>query len=236
MSVWWDKNITFCHIVFCWSGGQSINPSPPINLYPVKQRYFLIGGFWIQEWQLNSETPPYSNTLPRLLNLLALYLNIPGICAYDWLINSLHWSWCFIWQNVYHNIHQKKGWYPLSKTSIRVFHDQTMFTSVQMWVHVIKSELKGYFYHLQTKFVKIMFSQVSVCPQGVSCPNACWDTPPWAGTPPRQVHPQAGTPPWAGTPLGRYTLPPCTVHAGLQSTSGWYTSHWNAFLFNLCVQ
>ena len=47
--------------------------------------------------------------------------------------------------------------------------------------------------------------------------------PPWAGTPPRQVHlPWPGTPPWSGTP-------PAT-HAGIRSTSGRYTSYWNAFL------
>ena len=46
----------------------------------------------------------------------------------------------------------------------------------------------------------------------------------WACTPPRQVHLLAGIPP------SRYT--PCTVHAGIQSTSKQYASHWNAFLFN----
>ena len=76
---------------------------------------------------------------------------------------------------------------------------------------------------------------------------------------PGQVAPQAGTPPLAGTPPGRYTpqagtlpghytpqqvhpprkvhpragRPPRTVHAGIRSTSGRYTSHWNAFLLNL---
>ena len=64
------------------------------------------------------------------------------------------------------------------------------------------------FYRPQTRFGKVMFSQVSVCPQGgVSAPlhagiqtprqaQTPWQThpPPRAGTPPRQVH-----------PLGRYT-------------------------------
>ena len=62
---------------------------------------------------------------------------------------------------------------------------------------------------------------------------------PQAGTSPRQVHLPAGTPtPPPGRykpPLGRYTpqagTPPATVHAGIQSTSGRYVSHWNAFLF-----
>ena len=41
-------------------------------------------------------------------------------------------------------------------------------------------------------------------------------------------HPLSGqTPPWADTPRT------CAVYAGIQSTSGWYASHWNAFLFVL---
>ena len=66
--------------------------------------------------------------------------------------------------------------------------------------------------------------------------------------PPGQVHPLAGTPPRRYTPLagtspsryptsliryppGRYT-PWQAVHAGIWSTSGWYTSYWNTFLFS----
>ena len=33
-------------------------------------------------------------------------------------------------------------------------------------------------YRLQTKFAKVMFSQVSVCPRGGVCPIACWNTQP----------------------------------------------------------
>ena len=79
-----------------------------------------------------------------------------------------------------------------------------------------------------------MFLHVSVCPQG-------WST--WAGTPLRQVHPQAGTPPTpprAGTPPGRYThstppragAPPREVHPpGRYTPLGRYTPqagtpHW----------
>ena len=59
---------------------------------------------------------------------------------------------------------------------------------------------------------------------------------PWAGTPPGQVHPPGRYTPWAGTPPSRYTLPwagtpPPAMHAGIRSTSGRYTSYWNAFLF-----
>ena len=59
-------------------------------------------------------------------------------------------------------------------------------------------------YHPQTKFAKIMFSQVSVCPQGVSTSGP--------GV--------SATHPWADTP--------CSVHAGIR---GRYASHWNAFLY-----
>ena len=79
-------------------------------------------------------------------------------------------------------------------------------------------------------------------------------TPPWADTPPGQT-PPGWTLPWAGTPLPSacwdtpcpvhsgihpptqcmlgYTYPPCAVHAGIWSTSGWCTSYWNAFLFTV---
>ena len=50
-------------------------------------------------------------------------------------------------------------------------------------------------YRPQTKFAKVMFSQVSVCPQG-----GVVDTPLGRLHPPGQVHPLAGTPPQAGTP------------------------------------
>ena len=117
----------------------------------------------------------------------------------------------------------------------------------------------GNFYRPQTKFAKVMFSQVSVCPQeGGVFPIAYWDTPPQVHpkqvNPPGQVHPLvrytplarhplwAGTPwagtPWADTPLpiacwNTHTPPNCTVHAGIWSTRGRYTSHWNAFLLIL---
>ena len=69
-------------------------------------------------------------------------------------------------------------------------------------------------YRWQTKFAKVMFSQVSVCPRGDVCPIVCWDTPPWdqRQTPPRQTPPL-----WADTA--------CAVHTGIRSTSGQYASH-----------
>ena len=81
-------------------------------------------------------------------------------------------------------------------------------------------------YSPQTKFAKVMFSQVSVCPQEVSA------TPPWSDPPGR--HPLAQcmlgyTPPLPSAcwDTHSHTHP---VHAGIRSTSGWYASHRNAFL------
>ena len=54
-----------------------------------------------------------------------------------------------------------------------------------------------------------MFSQVSVCPQGLWVPG---QVPPWAGTPPRQVHPRQVHP--------QQVHPPATVHATIRSTRG----------------
>ena len=59
-----------------------------------------------------------------------------------------------------------------------------------------------------------------------------WQTSPihWADTPSSGRHPPGQTPPssrhpsWADTPMGRHHPP------GIRLTSGWYASHWNAFL------
>ena len=89
------------------------------------------------------------------------------------------------------------------------------------------------FYHPQTKFAKVMFSQVSVCPQGGCLPHCMLGYPPGpeADTPlgrhPPGRHPRVDTP-QADTPQAD-TLP--AVHAGIRSTSRRYASHWNAFLF-----
>ena len=56
---------------------------------------------------------------------------------------------------------------------------------------------------------------------GQTLPSACWDT----HTPLCPVHAGIHLPAQC---MLRYT--PCTVHAGIQSTSGQYAFHWNAFL------
>ena len=87
---------------------------------------------------------------------------------------------------------------------------------------------------------KVLFSQVSVCPQGeVYAPQA--DTPSGRYHPPRQTHPQADTPqvdtPWTDTPPGRHPLgrhpPGKTPPRADCHCSGRYASYWNAFLLLL---
>ena len=80
--------------------------------------------------------------------------------------------------------------------SFALSHWQRQNHSVKIPCSKIQPLTSIFYYRPQTKFTKVMFSQVSVCPQGGVCPIACWDTPP-----------QADTPPWADTP--------CTVHAGI---------------------
>ena len=89
-------------------------------------------------------------------------------------------------------------------------------------------DIHVYFYHPQTQFAMVMFSQVSVCPQGRSAPlhagiqTPQTGTPPWAGTPPGtspgQVHPPQGrySLPWAGTPP-RQVYPPAQCMLGYTS-------------------
>ena len=79
-----------------------------------------------------------------------------------------------------------------------------------------------------------MFSHVSACPQGVSALGPRWGVchTPWpdtplADTPGRHTHPGQTYHP-TQCMLG-YT--PSSVHAGIQSISARYASHWNAFLF-----
>ena len=113
-------------------------------------------------------------------------------------------------------------------------------------IHVQLVQMTNYhFYRPQTKFAKVMFSQVSVCSWGggVSAPLHAGIHPPgltpnWADTPPGKTPSWAHTPPWAHLP-GRHPpaqcmlgyTHPCPVHAGIHSTSGKYVSYWNAFLY-----
>ena len=95
----------------------------------------------------------------------------------------------------------------------------------------MRNSLYLIYYRPQTKFEKVMFSQVSVCPRGRGgevdvCPDACWDTPPWAGTPPGryttwqvyppgQIHLPGRYTPWSGIlpPMDRYAP---TLHIPLE--------------------
>ena len=73
--------------------------------------------------------------------------------------------------------------------------------------HSPRQDMFFYYYRPQTKFVKVMFPQVSVCPQGAVCPIAYWDTPPRTRGrhPPGQISPrQTPPPPRQGAALDKF--------------------------------
>ena len=80
----------------------------------------------------------------------------------------------------------------------------------------ISSHVRFLHYRPLTKFAKVMFSQVSVCPQGEGClPHCMLGYTPWADTPlARHRHP-----PWADTPLPSacWDTHLCSVHAGIHT-------------------
>ena len=73
---------------------------------------------------------------------------------------------------------------------------------------------------------------ISHCMLGYTSPwsDTPWLTPPWADTSLDRHLPWADTPlqttPWEDTPCPLR----CAVYAGIRSTNGRYTSHWNVFL------
>ena len=123
--------------------------------------------------------------------------------------------------------------------------------------HLMKISLPN-IYHPQRSCSKVMFLHLSVIlfrgglppppgrhplgrhHPGLTSPGQALllvDTPtpiphhPWAYPPPGQTPPPT---PWADTPLGRHPTgqtAPCTLHAGIRSTSGRYASYWNAILW-----
>ena len=94
------------------------------------------------------------------------------------------------------------------------------------------------FITVRNEVAKVMFLQLSVCPQGGVCLSACWDTtPPGTRHPPGSRHthpgispplPQSRHPPGPGPPPPREQTPP-TGADGYRC--GRYASYWNAFLF-----
>ena len=118
------------------------------------------------------------------------------------------------------------------ETSGRSSISQTRGRQSQRWARG-----KAYYYRPQTKFAKVMFSQVSVCPRWGVCPIACWDT----HTRSRGRNPDPG--PAADTPLGRHLSladtpqadTPCTVYAGRYGQQAGGTHPTNAFLFRIIL-
>ena len=88
-------------------------------------------------------------------------------------------------------------------------------------------------YHPQTKFAKVMFLQVSICPGGFASVHAGIANPPWADPP--GSRPPGSRPPLQQTdlPWSRYPPPHPLPSACWETrpTSGRYASYWNAYLF-----
>ena len=117
-----------------------------------------------------------------------------------------------------------------------------MYSHRLYWINVSK-RAKTDFYRPQRSSGKIMFLHLSV---SHSVQGGCLPLVPGLGGgtdtalgrhPPGQTLPLGRQPPEQTPPLGRHPLPsacwdtpPCTVHVGIWSTSGWYTSYWNAYL------
>ena len=77
------------------------------------------------------------------------------------------------------------------------YHD--VESNLLQQIHVILTEICSvHNYRPQTKFAKVMFSQVSVCPRGGV---GLWSQGGGVGCLP---HPPGQTPPWADTPLGKH--------------------------------
>ena len=87
-------------------------------------------------------------------------------------------------------------------------------------------------YHPQTKFSKVMFLQVSICPGGFASVHAGIANPP-PGRPPREQTPWEQTPAAADRPPMEQIHPPPLPSACWETrpTSGRYASYWNAYLF-----
>ena len=106
------------------------------------------------------------------------------------------------------------------------------------YTYGLQARLKKNYYRPQTKFAKVMFLQVSVCPQGgVSGPGGSAAS---GGACSRGVCSRGGA--WSGRGLllggawsggawsrGGVWRPPCDGYC-----CGWYTSYWNAFLLWSC--
>ena len=79
-----------------------------------------------------------------------------------------------------------------------------------LYRHLFMALTKNLFnYRPQTKFAKVMFSQVSVCPQREAC-MACMLPPP--ACPPGHTHQPGMHAPWACTPPRHACMPPWHAH------------------------
>ena len=103
-------------------------------------------------------------------------------------------------------------------------HPQQVFS--MLFLHIEFNRHFVIYCRPQTKFAKVMFLHVSVCPRGTEVPgqvlpgqvhpSPLGQVPPWAGTPWAGT-PLVGTPPWPGTPPQAST--PRQVHHPWAGTS-----------------
>ena len=138
-------------------------------------------------------------------------------------------------------------WKEIWRTSVWKAHPATHTFCAGLWLIPNR-----YIYHPQTKFAKVMFSQVSVCPQGGSVPlHAGIHTHTQEQTPLRSRHPVGRHPPPSRHPhhplgadypwlyiyrhhLGRHPLAdtPYTVHAGRYGKQAGGTHPTGMYTFN----
>ena len=100
----------------------------------------------------------------------------------------------------------------LSPKTLRAYSYQALASALMIgngsWTH---------FYLPQTKFAKVMFSQVFVCPRGgVSASGG--------------LHPGGGGVCIGGVCIQGGWPDPTMGYYGIRATSGMYASYWNAFL------
>ena len=128
-----------------------------------------------------------------------------------------------IWKGLYVYINKKAVWLFLKKRNVVTF-------IVNRWLC---------YYHPQWSWGKVIFSEACVknsvhggclpyCMLGY-IPRGQRQTPPPQSRSPRADPLQEQTPPGSRHPLEQTS--PTTAHAGIWSTSGWYASYWNAYLF-----
>ena len=108
--------------------------------------------------------------------------------------------------------------------SVNALQDLRCASEYKQTLKVYSQITSAYFYRPQTKFAKVMFLHMSVCPRGGEYLGRYTTTPPRAGTPPLGRY----------TPPGRYPpLPQCMLGYG-QQAGGTHPTGMHSCFFDLC--